>query len=128
MQLYEIKAQGIQLYFEFLFIMKKVMKLNKVKRINLRVTEKEYQKIVGKAKKANLSISRYVSLSALDKEIIFFDDIKRMNHELSKIGNNLNQLTVLAHQGKIKEVNLTKTREAFTGLWDELCKLVKGKR
>jgi hypothetical protein len=51
-----------------------------------------------------------------------------MNHQLSKIGNNLNQLTVLAHQGKIKEVNLTKTREEFTGLWDELCKLVKGKR
>jgi hypothetical protein len=101
--------------------------MNKTRRINLRVTEKEYQKIVGKAKKANLSISRYVSLSALDKEIIFFDDIKRMNHELSKIGNNLNQLTVLAHQGKIKEVNLSKTREAFTGLWDELCKLVKRK-
>nr|WP_243141158.1 MobC family plasmid mobilization relaxosome protein [Alkaliphilus pronyensis] len=51
-----------------------------------------------------------------------------MNHQLSKIGNNLNQLTVLAHQGKIKEVNLTKVTEAFTGLWDELCKLVKGKR
>ncbi|KAB3527098.1 MobC family plasmid mobilization relaxosome protein [Alkaliphilus serpentinus] len=104
-----------------------MIKSNKTKRVNLRVTEKEYQKIVGKAKKANLSTSRYVSLSALDKEIIFFDDIKRMNHELSKIGNNLNQLTVLAHQGKIKEVNLTKTREAFSGLWDELCKLVKRK-
>ena len=49
--------------------------LNKTRRINLRVTEKEYQKIVGKAKKANLSISRYVSLSTLDKEIIFFDDM-----------------------------------------------------
>jgi len=71
--------------------------LSKIRRINLRVTETKYQKIVGKAKKANLSISRYVSLSALDKEIIFFDDIKIMNHKLSKIGNNLNQLTVLAH-------------------------------
>jgi hypothetical protein len=101
--------------------------LNKTKRINLRVTEKEYEKIVGKAKKANLSISKYVSLSALDKEIIFFDDIKKMNHELSKIGNNLNQLTVLAHQGKIKEVNLTQARDTFSGQWDELCKLVKRK-
>ncbi len=127
MQLHKIIAQSIQLYFEFLFIMKRGGEMNKTRRINLRVTENEYQKIVGKAKKANLSISRYVSLSALDKEIIFFDDIKRMNHELSKIGNNLNQLTVLAHQGKIKEVNLTKTREAFSGLWDELCKLVKRK-
>ncbi|PKM56018.1 MAG: plasmid mobilization relaxosome protein MobC [Firmicutes bacterium HGW-Firmicutes-5] len=99
----------------------------KTRRINLRVTEKEYQKIVEKAKKANLSISRYVSLSALDKDIIFFDDIKEMNFKLSKIGNNLNQLTLLAHQGKIKEVNLTKTKEVFSDMWDELCKLVKRK-
>lgn len=100
---------------------------NKTKFIGFRVTETEYNKIKKKAEKANFSISKYVSLSALDKEIIFFDDIKEMNRQLSKIGNNLNQLTVLAHQGKIKEVNLTKTREAFSGLWDELCKLVKRK-
>ncbi|PKM68788.1 MAG: plasmid mobilization relaxosome protein MobC [Firmicutes bacterium HGW-Firmicutes-2] len=102
--------------------------MNKTKFIGFRVTEAEYNKIKKKAEKSNHSISKYVSLSALDKEIIFFDDIKEMNHQLSKIGNNLNQLTVLAHQGKIKEVNLTQTRETFTGLWDELCKLVKGKR
>ncbi|KAB3536341.1 MobC family plasmid mobilization relaxosome protein [Alkaliphilus pronyensis] len=102
--------------------------MNKTKFIGFRVTEAEYNKIKRKAEKSKLSISKYVSLSALDKEIIFFDDIKEMNHQLSKIGNNLNQLTVLAHQGKIKEVNLTKVTEAFTGLWDELCKLVKGKR
>lgn len=104
-----------------------MISINKSRRINLRVTENEYQKIVAKAKKANLSISRYVSLSAMNKEIIFFDDIKEMNYELSKIGNNLNQLTMLAHQGKIKEVNLKKTNETFSGIWDELCKLVKRK-
>lgn len=47
---------------------------------------------------------------------LLFDDIKEISHQLSKIGNNLNQLIVLAHQGKINEVGLKKTREAFTGL------------
>lgn len=102
--------------------------MKKTKFIGFRVTETEYNKIKKKAEKSKISISKYVSLSALDKEIIFFDDIKEMNHQLSKIGNNLNQLTVLAHQGKVKEINLTKAREAFSGLWDELCKLLKGKR
>lgn len=116
------------LYPRRLCCVKGVNVINKTKFIGFRVTEAEYNKIKKKAERSKLSISKYVSLSALDKEIVFFDDIKVMNHQLSKIGNNLNQLTVLAHQGKIKEVNLTKTREAFTGLWDELCKLVKGKR
>jgi hypothetical protein len=106
---------------------KGVRAINKTKFIGFRVTEIEYNKIKKKAEKVNLSISKYVSLSALDKEIIFFDDIKQMNHELSKIGNNLNQLTVLAHQGKIKEVNLSQARDTFSGQWDELCKLVKRK-
>lgn len=51
-----------------------------------------------------------------------------MNLQLSKIGNNLNQLTMLAHQGRIKEVNLTKMSEDVTGMWDDLCELVGRKR
>lgn len=96
--------------------------------MTFRITEADYNKIQQKAQKAKLNISQYVSLSALDKDIIFYDDIKEMNFKLSKIGNNLNQLTVLAHQGKIKEVNLTKMSEEVSGMWDELCLLVKKKR
>jgi hypothetical protein len=44
--------------------------MNKTKFIGFRVTETEYNKIKKKAERVNLSISRYVSLSALDKEII----------------------------------------------------------
>lgn len=72
-------------------------------------------------------MSQYVSLSALDKGIFVFDDMKEMNFRLSKIGNNLNQLTMLTHQGKIKEVNLTKMSEDVSGMWDEFCKIVKRK-
>ena len=96
--------------------------------MSFRLSEADYKKIQKKAKKANLNISQYVSLSALDKDIFMFDDMKEMNHQLSKIGNNLNQLTMLAHQGKIKEVNLTKMSEDISKMWDELCEIVKRKR
>ena len=102
--------------------------INKNCKVTFRVTEKELIKIQKKAQKVNLNISQYVSLSALDKDIFVFDDMKEMNRQLSKIGNNLNQLTMLAHLGKIKEVNLTKMSEDMSGMWDELCKIVKRKR
>jgi hypothetical protein len=105
-----------------------VITINKTKFIGFRLSEADYQKIQTKAQKANLNISQYVSLSALDKDIFVFDDMKEMNHQLSKIGNNLNQLTLLAHQGKIKEVNLTKMSQDISVMWDELCKIVKRKR
>ncbi|VDN47315.1 Plasmid mobilization relaxosome protein MobC [Petrocella atlantisensis] len=102
--------------------------IRKSKFIGFRVTQREFQEIDNKAKKAKLNISQYVSLSALDKDILMFDDMKEMNRQLSKIGNNLNQLTMLAHQGKIKEVNLSKVSEDTSGMLEELCEYLKGKR
>jgi hypothetical protein len=96
--------------------------------IGFRVSEMEYINIQKKAKKAKLNISQYVSLSALDKDIFVFADMKEMNRQLSKIGNNLNQLTMLAHQGKIKEVNLIKMSDDISKMWDKLCELVGRKR
>jgi hypothetical protein len=92
----------------------------KNKFIGFRLSESDYNKIQKKAQKAKLNISQYVSLSALDKDILMFDEMKEMNRQLSKIGNNLNQLTMLAHQGKIKEVNLTKVSENTSGMLGEV--------
>ena len=94
--------------------------MGKNKFIGLRVSEKELANIEMKAKKAKLNISQYVSLSALDKDIFVIEDVERLVHELSKVGNNLNQLTMLSHQGRIKEVNLKETKEILTKIWNKL--------
>lgn len=99
----------------------------KSKFIGFRISEINYNKIQSKAKKANLNISQYVSLSALDKDIFMFDDIKEMNRQLAKMGNNLNQLTLLAHQGRIKEVDLSKNSEELSKILDKLCELIEGR-
>jgi len=41
------------------------------------------------------------------------------------MGNNLNQLTLLAHQGRIKEVDLSKMSKELSTIMDKLCKLVE---
>jgi hypothetical protein len=98
---------------------------NKVKRINLRVTEKNYEKIYKKAKKAKLNISQYVSLSALDRDIVVFEGLKDLIYQLSKVGNNLNQLTTLAHQNRLKEVNVKETMVVLKAIWEALDKFTK---
>ena len=54
------------------------------------------------------------------------NELKPVLTELKAIGRNLNQLTMLAHQGRITTVNLTAATEALTrnyiainGLFDE---------
>ncbi|RBR32613.1 hypothetical protein EB06_01069 [Enterococcus cecorum] len=67
---------------------------------NIRMTE-EVEQIKKKAKRANMSFSNYVIASAINKEIVVIDGIKEFTLKLSKVGTNLNQLTMLCHQGKI---------------------------
>jgi len=45
---------------------------NKTKIIKCRVTPEEYEIIIKKAKKANMNLSRYLSFSALEKDIACF--------------------------------------------------------
>ena len=41
--------------------------------------------------------------------------VKELTHELKGIGRNVNQLVVLANMGKIKDVYLGETMEAWGG-------------
>jgi len=102
-----------------------VIKSNKTKRINLRVTENDYEKINKKAKKAKMNMSQYVSLSALDRDFVVIEDLKDLIHQLSKVGNNLNQLTMLAHQNRLKEINVRETQAVLKEIWELLNKISK---
>lgn len=56
----------------------------------------------------------YLLMAAQGKTIYQIDELKPTLHELKAIGRNLNQLTMLAHQGRITTVNLTAAIEALT--------------
>jgi len=73
----------------------------KKKWIGFRVTDEEHERILDSAEKARMTVSMFVSLSSLGKDIIVIKDLKELIRQLSKAGNNLNQITKLAHQGRV---------------------------
>ena len=53
-------------------------------------------------------------MAAQGKTIYQIDELKPTLHELKAISRNINQLTMLAHQGRIKVVNLSEATDALT--------------
>ena len=52
------------------------------------------------------SMRQFVLDMCMDGQIIVNSDLRELNAELRYQGNNLNQLTRLAHQGRVTAVNL----------------------
>ncbi len=88
---------------------------------SIRIEKENLDKIRENAKKANMTTTAYLINRALkDDNIIILEDLKPVCHELRKIGTNLNQLTMLAHQGQISCVDLTALSEEVKTLWQPL--------
>ena len=101
------------------------MKQLKDKNFAFRVSEKDLDTIKNKAKKAKMTVTDYITQSALGKEIIIIDGLPEIVSQLKKIGNNLNQLTMLSHQGLINTVKLDETEESLTAIYWKINELTK---
>lgn len=93
--------------------------------IPIRVTEKELNAIDKKAEKACMNRTNYLVACAVGKRITVIDDLTPLLAELRRIGNNLNQLTRLAHLGKIEAISLAETNEALQQTYEELRQLAR---
>ena len=62
---------------------------------------------------------------ALEREIVVIEGLPEIIRELKAIGNNLNQLTILAHQGKIRTMNFRNFTEQVADIYVEICDLAK---
>lgn len=81
--------------------------------IAFRVTSSERKQINAKIRKSGLSQREYLLNAALGRPIYVVEELKPILSELRSYGRNLNQLTVLAHEGHIQAVNLADTIEAL---------------
>ena len=77
------------------------------------MTDGEWKAIEKTAAKTGMGDGEYLRVSALGKTIYQVEELKPILHELKGIGRNLNQLTMLSHQGVIRTVNLTATVDAI---------------
>lgn len=83
-------------------------------RIHLRVTDEEKQSIIEKAAQARQSVSQYILSLSENKTIIVVDGADEVTRQLLKIGNNINQIAVVANTSqkneRLKSIGMLRNR------------------
>ena len=97
----------------------------KDKKINIRLTEKEKSIIEVKAKKLNMTITKFIISSCLKDKIVIVNGLDKVGTELRRIGNNINQLTRLANEKIITVIDLKELRMEVNNIWQLLKQLVQ---
>ena len=93
--------------------------------ITLRVTPQVKERIRAKAQELSLTVTDYLCYSGLGKEIVQVDGLDKVLSELKAQGRNLNQLTTLAHMGKITVVYGNRLAEGYGRISEQLRELLK---
>lgn len=104
------------------------MKQNKDIRITIRLTPEQYESIRTRADAAHMTPSAYIRAAAMRHKIVVVDGLKETAHELKGLGRNLNQLAILAHQGRFTAADLRSTTEALNRIYDKLDTLANQER
>ena len=93
--------------------------------ITLRVTPQVKERIRAKAQELSLSVTDYLCLCGLGKEIVRVDGLDQVLSELKAQGRNLNQLTTLANMGKITVVYGDRLAENYGQVSEQLRQLLR---
>ena len=93
--------------------------------ITIRCTEEEYERIHNKAQRNKLSLSDFVLRSAMEKKIIVADGLDEVAKQQKAIGRNLNQIAMLAHEGRLHSVRLDELIEQHRAVTTAVCDIAK---
>ena len=100
--------------------------MRKNKQFSIRISAQGLETIRQKAVQAHMSQSDYVISCCLGKKIIILDGLKEVLRQQKAIGNNLNQLTVLANMGKVQFANLDSAAHEFAKINTALREMQEG--
>ena len=93
--------------------------------LTIRCTDDEYERIHNKAQRHKLSLSDFVIRSALDNKIIVADGLDEVAKQQKAIGRNLNQIAMLAHEGRLHSVRLDELVEQHKAVIQAVCDIAK---
>ena len=96
--------------------------------ITIRCTDDEYLRIHSKAQRYNLSLSDFILRAAMDKKIIVADGMDEVAKQQKAIGRNLNQIAMLAHEGRLHSVRLDELIEQHRAVTAAVCDIAKAVR
>ena len=87
---------------------------NQTERLTLRLTPEEKTALQERMYKAvTPSMRDFVLKMCMDGKIVVNEDLRELNQELRRQGNNLNQLVRLAHQRRISAVDLSELLDVY---------------
>lgn len=92
----------------------------KDRRKTIRMSKEEEKRVLLSLEDKGLNFSDYVRKAINDHPVIVISGIRDLHMQVAKIGNNLNQLTMLAHEGRITSVNLAECLEMLQLTYDKL--------
>ena len=95
-------------------------------KFSTRMASADREKIRALTQKSGMSMSDYVTACCLGKRIVIMDGLKDVLRQQKAIGNNLNQLTVLANMGKVQFANLDSAVQEFSKINTALRKMQEG--
>lgn len=96
----------------------------KNKFIRARVSDWEKDCIRRKADAAHMTESEFVRRAAMGQNVVVIEGMDEVLRELRYQGNNLNQLTVMARQGRITQVDYKPFMEVYERVWQTLNSLL----
>jgi hypothetical protein len=94
--------------------------MSKEKMFAMRMSQTDYDRIQHKVGQAGMSMTGFLTASALGKNIAVVDGLDKVLAELKAIGKNLNQLTTLCNMGRINCLDLTEIKSSFGAVFDYL--------
>ena len=100
--------------------------MRKNKQFSIRISAQDLETIRRRAAQAHMTQSDYVTACCLGKRIVILEGLKEVLRQQKAIGNNLNQLAVLANMGKVQFANLDSAVQAFAKINTALRELQEG--
>lgn len=98
------------------------------KRVNIRLTQAEYDAISKRAKEANMTLTSYITRCCLGKQIVVIEGLDELNRQHRLLGNNINQLTRLANSGQIQVVDLGEFLFEYAAIGKGIIELLERRR
>lgn len=92
--------------------------------VTVRMTPKVKEQLRQRAQDANMTLTDYLCICGLGKEIIRVDGLGEVLSELKAQGRNINQLTTLANMGKLKILRGDDLVDGYAKLCGQVSRLI----
>lgn len=93
--------------------------------VTVRMTPKVKEQLRQRAQDANMTLTDYLCICGLGREIVRVDGLDKVLSELKAQGRNLNQLTTLANMGKLKILCGDDLVDGYANLCGQINQLTK---